>query len=135
MAGDNKYVQLRVQLRDLAKMRDQGRLTPEEYDEQVALITDGDPHPDSLSVALITDGDPHPDSLSALVVEQEVEQLAKTPSKTNEEWMVYYLKETADQAGKQTTLIESIKGWVTFFGILTVISLVLWAILIVVAIS
>ena len=41
------------------------------------------------------------------------------PSKTNEEWMVHYLKETA----------------VTFFGILTVISLVLWTILIVVAIT
>ena len=120
MAGDNKYVQLRIQLRKLTKMRDEGRLTPEEYDEQVALITDGDPHPDSLS---------------ALVVKQEVEQLAKTPSETNEEWMLHYLKEMADQAGKQTTLLESIKGWVTFFGILTVISLVLWTILIVVAIT
>ena len=49
------------------------------------------------------------------------------PSKTNEEWMVHYLKETADQAERQTMLIESIKGWVRFFGILTVISLVLWA--------
>lgn len=52
-------------------------------------------------------------------------------------------KERADQAGEQTTLIESIKGWVMFFGILTIVSLVLkraaeshrpsrsWAILIV----
>lgn len=34
-------------------------------------------------------------------------------------------KERADQAGEQTTLIESIKGWVMFFGILTIVSLVL----------
>ncbi len=38
---------------------------------------------------------------------------------TQKPWMVHYLKETA----------------VTFFGILTVISLVLWTILIVVAIT
>jgi len=45
------------------------------------------------------------------------------PPKTSEEWMVHYLKE-------QTVLLESIKAWVTFFGIfgiLLVISLVLSA--------
>ena len=111
MAGDNQYVQLRKRLRNLAKMREQGTLTPEEYDEQVALISDGDP------------------------TFKPPEQEQQPQPETNEEWMLHYLKESADQAGKQTTLMESIKGWVTFFGVLTVISLVLWAILIVVAIS
>jgi len=35
------------------------------------------------------------------------------------------LKETADQAGDQTTFMESVKGWMMFFGILTIISLLL----------
>ena len=119
-----------LQLRNLGRMRAEGKITPEEYDARVALISDGDP---TLKPPKQTQK--HPDSLSELVATEEVEQPSKTPSKTNEEWMLHYLKETADQAGKQTTLMESIKGWVTFFGVLTVISLVLWAILIVVAIS
>ncbi len=55
------------------------------------------------------------------------------------------LKETADQAGDQTTFMESIKGWMMLLGILAIISLLLrraseshgpsrsWAILIVIA--
>ena len=42
------------------------------------------------------------------------------PSKTIEELMVYHLTE-------QTRLIRSINGWVTFFGVLTILSLILWA--------
>jgi len=119
MASDDD-VQLRNLARSLAKMRDDGRLTPEEYDEQVALL------PSYPSLKPPNQTQKHPDSLSELVATEEVEQPAKAPSKTNEEWMVHYLKETADQAGKQTALMETITGWVTFFGVLTVISLVAW---------
>ena len=89
---------------NLAKMRDEGTITSEEYDARVAPLFEGDP--------------------SLKPPEQQPQP------ETNEEWMLHYLRETADQAGKQTTLLESIKGWVTFFGILLVISLVLSAFLI-----
>ena len=42
--------------------------------------------------------------------------------------MVHYLHE-------QTMLLKSIKGWVTFFGILTVISLVAWGLYLIFAIN
>jgi len=94
----------RLQLRNLGRMRTEGKITPEGYDARVALMSD-----------------------ASLEPAKQTAKQGEQPSKTNEEWMVHYLKE-------QTTLLESIKGWVTFFGILTVISLVLWVILIVVAV-
>jgi len=115
---------LPLQLRNLGRMRAEGKITPEEYDARVALISDGDP-----TLKPPEQTQKHPDSLSELVATEEVEQPAKTPSKTNEEWMLHYLRETVDQAGKQTTLLESIKAWVTFFGVLLLISLVLSAII------
>ena len=42
----------------------------------------------------------------------------------------YYLKTTAVQAQKQTELLSSIRAWLMFFGILTIISLVFWTIVI-----
>ena len=50
--------------------------------------------------------------------------------KTHEEWERYYLKEIAAQTYTQTTLISSIKAWVKFFGILTIVSMVIWVIII-----
>ena len=43
----------------------------------------------------------------------------------HEEAVRHYLKQTAENSQKQTQLIKSIKGWVTFFGILTLSSLLL----------
>ena len=49
---------------------------------------------------------------------------------THKERLRYYLKTTALQAQKQTELLSSIRAWLMFFGILTIISLVFWTIVI-----
>jgi len=121
MAGDNQYVQLRKRLRNLAKMREQGTLTPEEYDEQVALITDGDPYEEMFT-----------DAGSTLKPPTSPSSVQGDPAMSlpHEEAVRHYLKQTAEHTQKQTQLIESIKGWVMFFGLVTLMSLVAWVIFI-----
>ena len=111
---------LPLQLRNLGRMRAEGKITPEEYDARVALISDGDPYEEMFADAGPT---PTPTSPSSVQGDPAV-------SLAHEEAVRHYLKQTAEHAQKQTQLIESIKGWVMFFGIVTLMSLVAWVIFI-----
>ena len=107
---------LPLQLRNLGRMRAEGKITPEEYDARVALISDGDPYEE-----MFADAGPTPTPTSPSSVQGD-----PAMSLAHEEAVRHYLKQTAEHTQKQTQLIESIKGWVTFLGILTFGSLLVW---------
>ncbi len=85
---------------------------------------------DAPSQPLIGDGEDLPDpDLAAVRQPQEITE-SQEKSMTHKELLRHYLKTTAVQTQKQTELLSSIRAWVMFFGILTIISLVFWTIVI-----
>ena len=71
----------------------------------------------------------------ALGIEQPSPKKTRAPdyeelSMTHEEWERFYLKELVAHSQKQTAAITLIKGWVMFFGIVAVVSILLWTIII-----
>ena len=109
-----------AQLIGWAKMLDLGRINAKKYQEHKnLLIGDGEDIPD-------------PDLATIRATLKEERDAATRPpesSKTHEEWERYYLKEIAAQAETQTKLLSFIKAWVVFFGVLTIVSLVMWVII------
>ncbi len=117
MTDENKS----AQLLDLAKMLDQGKINAQEYQEhKKMLIGDGEDIPD-------------PD-LSAVRAMPTPTSSAQDPamSLAHEEAVRHYLKQTAEHTQKQTQLIESIRVWVMFLGILTIGSLLVWGLYLIV---
>ena len=96
-----------------------GRITAADYQRHKAdIVGDGEDIPD-------------PDVAAIRSLEEEVRATRPPESpKTHEEGERYYPKEIAAQAKTQTTLISSIKAWVVFFGIVTIVSMVTWVIII-----
>ena len=114
---------LPLQLRNLGRMRAEGKITPEEYDARVALISDGDPYEEMFADAGPTLKPPTPPSSV---------QGDPAMSLAHEEAVRHYLKQTAEHTQKQTQLIESIRVWVMFLGILTIGSLLVWGLYLIV---
>jgi hypothetical protein len=100
----------RDQLRNLARMREQGRISPEEYREHKAL--------------LIGDGDDLPDPDPTEIHRSRTPQLSAELERSYEESVVHLLREVNKEARQQTVLIRSVRAWVMFFGVLAVLGIV-----------
>lgn len=109
------------QLIPYAKLLADGLISSADYQQHKAdIVGDGEDIPDPDLAAI----------RSTLKEERDTASRPPESSKTHEEWERYFLKEIAAQAETQTKLLSSIKAWVVFFGILTIISLVMWVIII-----
>lgn len=99
------------QLMGLARMLNSGKISAKEYQEHKRL--------------LIGEGEDIPDPALSEVRASEV---VNTGLPVDEDES-YYLRFIAEQARVQTSLIRSIRGWVAFFGVLTIVSLIVWVII------
>lgn len=102
------------QLIGLAKLLDRGVIDGKEYEEHKRMLIGDDrfvPDPDLAAIRA------HPKQIPDVLLPES--------DKTHDEWVVHWLRESAIEARDQTRLIRSIKGWVSFFGIVWVASVVI----------